>query len=97
MGFTQFASEEPPNSDAEVRRSYAAKLLETYTDLGFEISISVSGVSNERLTLSSPVFDDDWFSKFENGGDLEAWHTIGFKYIQIENGSGFVRSKEWTE
>jgi len=95
--YTEVISKEQQKPDAEVRRSYASKLLKSYTDLGFEISINVSGASNERLTLISPVFDDDWFSKFEKGGDLDAWHTIGFEYIQIENGSGYVRSKKWTK
>ncbi len=85
------------NSNAENRRNYAEDLLKSYNELGFEISIQVSGDENENMTLKSPVFNDEWFTKFATGGDLEAWHAIGFKKIQIEDGSSYIRTKEWAD
>jgi hypothetical protein len=84
-----------PQPDTNQRREYAQTLSETYADLGFEITVMVAGTNNNELVLRSPVFDETWFAKFDSGGDLEAWHNLGFTRVQIENGSGFVRHKEW--
>jgi len=86
-----------PKPDKDELQEYARVLRDTYTDLGFEISVTVSGKDYNELVLRSPVFDDTWYAKFDSGGDLEAWHGFGFKRVQIENGAGFVRSKEWDQ
>ena len=92
-------SDSPPPGDSKLDanqlRDYAAMVRKTYADLGFEITVRVIGKDSNELVLQSPVFNDTWYTKFDSGGDLEAWHSLGFMRVQIENGSGYVRAKEW--
>jgi hypothetical protein len=89
------ALQESSSSYKELRRSYARNLKESFLELGFEIDITVTGKDNTSLILSSPIFDDEWFTKFENSGDVAEWHNMGFKRVELINNSNYHKTKHW--
>jgi hypothetical protein len=84
------------STDAIARRKeYAETIKNSFTELGFDISVEISGVDNARLILTAPEFNDEWFEKFESDSAMVEWHNLGFNQIEIRNNSGYSKTKSW--
>lgn len=80
---------------AQVRRLLAESIKSSFSDLGFDISVEIKGEDSTKLVLIAPEFDDRWFEKFENDSDMAEWQHMGFTQVEIRNGSGYVKVKNW--
>ena len=82
-------------SPAQVRRLFAESIKSSFINLGFDISVEITGRDSTTLILTAPEFDDVWFEKFESDSDMTEWHHSGFTQVEIRNDSGYVKVKTW--
>jgi hypothetical protein len=78
-----------------MRKELAETIKNSFVNLGFEITVGISGTENTHLILYAPEFNDEWFEKFENDSAMSEWHQFGFTQVEIRGDSGYVKVKTW--
>jgi hypothetical protein len=92
------SGDEPGPDSVQVisrRHQFAETIRNSFSTLGFEISVEITGADHSGLTLTAPEFDDTWFEKFESDSAMEEWHKMGFTRVEIKNNSGYAKVRTW--
>ncbi len=78
-----------------LRKEFAGTIKNSFSTLGFDIAVEITGINNTKLILSAAEFDDSWFEKFESDSAMADWHNLGFQQIEIRGDSGYFKVKTW--
>jgi phage FluMu protein gp41 len=77
------------------RKEFAETIKNSFLNLGFDLTVEITGINSTKLILSAPEFDDGWFEKFESDSAMADWHNLGFQQIEIRGDSGYFKVKTW--
>ena len=92
------AADSSPDQAAQainLRKEFAETIKNSFSTLGFDIAVEITGINNTRLILSAAEFDDSWFEKFESDSAMADWHNLGFQQIEIRGDSGYFKVRTW--
>jgi hypothetical protein len=78
-----------------LRKEFAEAMKSSFTNLGFDIDVEITGINSTKLILAAPEFNDDWFQKFESDSAMADWHHLGFQQVEIRGDSGYFKVKAW--